>query len=194
MKEFDLQSVISRIAKPVFLFICFSASLITYAQVPAKTVTYILIKPAKEPPGEINYLAIKVLSEPLKAISAYYSGLGGSNCTQDTSFVETCDLTTALGLGNQGSDKHKALLKKWFPQDKAAKQLIDQDCYQRPAGASSFSDYTYLSLSQTGDTVTVNYRLMLYDHGKISYITGPDKMVIRGKQIKVVKRSIWKNI
>lgn len=148
----------------------------------------------KEPPGEINQSDINKLDEPLRAIAAYYSGLGGSNCTQDSNFVENCNLTDALGLGNQGSEKHKALLKKWFPKDKAAKQLIDQDCYQGPSGASSFSDYKYLALIWQGDKVTIDYKLMLYNHGKISYINGPDKVVIKENHIQVLKRSIWKNI
>jgi hypothetical protein len=182
--------------KQVIVTIFLLASLAVFGQTKntVKTTTYTLIKATKEPPGEINQSDINKLDEPLRAIAAYYSGLGGSNCTQDTNFVETCFLTDALGLGNQGSEKHKALLKKWFIKDKAAKQLIDQDCYQRPSGASSFSDYTYLALSRQGDTVTINYRLMLYDHGKISYIRGPDKVVVKGNQIQVLKRSIWKNI
>jgi hypothetical protein len=159
-----------------------------------KSTKYTLIKATKEIPGDINQLVIDKLDEPLKAIAAYYSALGGSNCTQDTSLEETCDLTTALGLGNQGSEKHKALIKKWFPNDKAARQLLAQDCYLRPSGASSFSDYVYLSLIRQGDTIIINYSLMLYRQGKITYLKGPDKVLIKGNQIKVLKRHIWEKI
>jgi hypothetical protein len=171
-------------------------SLLAFGQTrqPIKTTKYVLIKATKEIPGDINQNIIDKLDEPLKAIAAYYSALGGSNCSQDTSYAETCDLTTALGLGNQGSEKHKALIQKWFPNDKAAKQLLAQDCYQRPGGASSFSDYVYLTLTRQGNTVIINYSLMLYERGKITYLKGPDKVLINGNQIKVLKRSIWGKI
>ncbi|MFP3593797.1 hypothetical protein [Chryseobacterium sp. SIMBA_038] len=83
----------------------------------AKTENYILIAESKETPGTINETAIQKLSEPLKAIAALYSGLGGSNCQG-----ENCELTTALGLGKQGSQAQKDLVKKWFGKDKAADQ------------------------------------------------------------------------
>jgi hypothetical protein len=182
--------------KQIALAVAFLYSLTTWAQdnLVDKPLKYILIKATKEIPGEINQTAIDKLDEPLRAIAAYYSALGGSNCTQDTGYVETCDLTTALGLGTQGSEQHKALIKKWLADDKAAKQLLAQDCYQRPSGASSFSDYVYLTLVRQGNTVTINYNLMLYSQGSISYIKGPDKIIIQGNKLKVVRRSIWKHI
>jgi len=182
--------------KQIVYTILFMHSLIVFGQTrqPVKAAKYILIKASKEIPGDINQDAIDKLDEPLKAIAAYYSALGGSNCSQDTSYAESCDLTTALGLGNQGSEKHKALIQKWFPDDKAAKQLLAQDCYQRPSGASSFSDYVYLSLIKQGDTVLINYSLMIYQRGNVSYTKGPDKIVIHQNYLKVFKRSIWKKI
>jgi hypothetical protein len=84
------------------------------------------------------------------------------------------------------------LIKKWFRSDKTAKNLLAQDCYQRPSGASSFSDYIYLTLTRQGDTVTINYSLSLYERGKITYLKGPDKVLIKENQIKVLKGSIWK--
>ncbi len=160
----------------------------------AKKEKHVIIKAIDEVPGDINQTAIDKLDEPLKAIAAYYSGLGGSNCRQDTNLVETCDLTTALGLGNQGSEQHKALLKKWFPNDKAAEQLIAQDCYQGPSGASSFSDYVYLILYRQGNTVTIDFNLMVYNRGDIKYIKGPDKILITGNTLKVLKGGVWQRL
>ena len=122
-----------------------------------KATKYILIKAGSEIPGEIKQSAIDKLDEPLKAIAAFYSAMGGSSCFQDTTDTETCELTTALGLGNQGSEQHKALIKKWFPDDRVANQLLSQDCYLRPSGASTFSDYVYLSLTRHADTVVVSF-------------------------------------
>lgn len=158
---------------------------------PSRKIKYVLIKATSEIPGDINQPVIDRLAEPLRAIAAFYSALGGSFCFQDTSDVETCGLTTAPGLGNQGSEQHKALIRKWFPDDDVASGLIRQDCYLRPDDASTFSDYAYLSMTKQGDTVTINFSLLLYDHGKITYRNGPDKLTISGGRIKVIKRQIW---
>jgi len=101
--------------RTAFLIILLSSSTV-FGQVKQtnKTVKYILIKATKEIPGDINQTAIDSLDEPLKAIAAYYSALGGSYCQQDSNSIETCELTSALGLGTQGSDMHKALIKNWF--------------------------------------------------------------------------------
>ena len=75
----------------------------------SKTETYRLITGAKDSPGTINTDDIAKLPEPLKAFAALYSGLGGSGCEKGS-----CGLTTALGLGKQGSQAQKELVKKWF--------------------------------------------------------------------------------
>ena len=124
----------------------------------------------------------------MKAIAALYSGLGGSNCNNGN-----CELTTALGLGKQGSQVQKDLVKKWFGKDKAAEQLIAQDFFQPPNSASGFSDFQYLTFEQNSDTVTVNYSLMIYSHGETTYIKGPDKFLINGNTIETINRNIWKD-
>src|SRR5690606_2892123 len=87
---------------------------------------------ATEIPGEIDRATIEKLNEPLKALTAFYSAMGGTMCSGDF-----CELTTALGLGKQGSDKHKNIIMKYFPNDKVAETVIKQNCYLRPSGASS---------------------------------------------------------
>ncbi|MFM2290902.1 MAG: hypothetical protein RIS29_715, partial [Bacteroidota bacterium] len=66
---------------------------------------------------------------------------------------------------NIHSDAHKNLIKKYFPDDKVAQAVLAQNCFLRPSGASSFSDFEYLTISQKGDTVEVNYKLMDYNRG-----------------------------
>lgn len=153
------------------------------------TEKYVLIKKSKQIPGDIISSNISTLTEPLLAVAAFYSGLGGTNCTG-----ETCDLTTALGLGKQGSAEHKNIISKWLPRDKAAQQVVAQDCYQRPSGASSFSDYEYLTLEQTGDTIVVKYDLMVWSRGNTENIKGPDKYLISGTSLTTLKRNIWKDL
>jgi hypothetical protein len=100
-------------------------------------------------------------------------------------------LTTALGLGKQGSKQHKDLIKRYFPSDKAAKAAITQDCYLRPSGASIFSDYQYLTLTVLTDTIKVSYSLMIYDHGKTDLTKSVDIYVLQDHKFKTLKRKIW---
>src|SRR5579862_1079436 len=139
--------------------------------------------------GEINEKSINNLPEPLRALAAYYSGLGGSECLHDS-----CNLTIALGLGKQGSDNQIKLISKWFKNDSAAKILILGRCYQPPDGASTFSNYTFLNFTLNGNIVTVNYLLMSYDHGTYYETRGPDKYEIKDKAIVVLKRNIWSDL
>lgn len=80
-----------------------------------------------------------------------------------------CDLTSNLSLGKQGSDK-----QKYFPGDKVAEVIVKQNCYQRPSGTSSFSEYRYITLTTDGDTVRVDYKVMYFGHGTESFNEGSD--------------------
>ena len=71
--------------------------------------TYRIVKKTNSIPGDINKDDIKKLTEPLRALAAFYSAMGGTMCNDDE-----CELTTALGLGKQGSDAHKILIKNIF--------------------------------------------------------------------------------
>ena len=151
-----------------------------------KSESYKIIVKTNSLPGDIDTNEIKKLNEPLKAVAAFYSSMGGTMCDG-----ETCELTTALGLGKQGSDLQKNLIKSYFPDDKAAKTAIAQDCYLRPSGASTFSDFQYLTLVTRMDTVKVLYVLMRYDHGKSDWIKGPDIYLLQNNKFKTIKRKIW---
>lgn len=119
---------------------------------PKQEITYKIVTTNENNP--INLKDIKKLSEPLKALAALYAALGGTNCDGTT-----CELTTALGLGNQGSDEHKNLIKKYFTNDKLADDILKQDCYLPPSGARSFSEYSFINIYDKGDTVKVKYEL-----------------------------------
>jgi hypothetical protein len=142
-----------------------------------------------EIPGVIDSLAISKLNEPLKALTAFYSAMGGSMCSG-----EYCDLTSALGLGKQGSEQHKKLIEKYFPRDKVAATVIKQDCYLRQSGASTFSDYEYLIIKDIGDTVEVDYNLMYYNRGDIEWTKGPDLYVFSDNKFTKIKRNLWGHV
>lgn len=139
-------------------------------------------------PGMINTKLCAILPEPLKALLAFYSAMGGTSCSEDS-----CLLTTALGLGKQGSEKHKYLIRKYFPGDKVAETVLRQDCYQRPGGASSFSEYINLSIRIKGDSVHVNYRLLNIGGLEAEEFKGPDLYLFKDRVFKKLKRNIWKH-
>jgi hypothetical protein len=150
---------------------------------------YPLIEKAETIPGTINWASINKLSEPLRAIAAYYAAMQGSGCLGDT-----CGLTSALGLGWQGSSAHQGIIEQWFKGDKTAKELLAQNCYLPPNTSSSFSDYVFLELIQKGNEVQVRYKVMFYFHGKTSYISSKnDLFEIVGNTIFVRKKAMWKS-
>jgi hypothetical protein len=145
--------------------------------------TYTIIQPKT---GKLDKVQIAGLSPSLKALAAYYSALGGTNCIE-----LTCDLTSALGLGNQGSADQVNLIKKYFPEDKAAKLVLGQNCYLPPSTSSSFSNFKSLSFTVNGEIVQVNYQLLVYEHGNSKIINGPDIFSFKNQVFKNKKRVLY---
>lgn len=136
--------------------------------------------------GKINQSVIATLSPSLKGLAALYSAMGGTNCME-----LHCELTTFLGLGNQGSDAHKQLIEKYFPDDKAAKLVIGQDCYQPPNSSASFSNFISLSFIVMGDEIQVNYELEVFNHGTVKKIKGPDIYTLKNQVFKNKSRVLY---
>jgi hypothetical protein len=145
--------------------------------------TYTLIPKKTE---KLNKPVIASLPPNLKALAAFYGAMGGTNCMD-----QECALTTALGLGKQGSETQKALIEKYFPDDKAAKLVLGQDCYLPPSSASTFSNFAALSFVLSGDSVRVNYQLDVYEHGNLKIINGPDIYVFKNQVFKNKKRVLY---
>ena len=136
--------------------------------------------------GKVNQALTASLPNSMKAIAAFYSAMGGTDCLE-----QECVLTKSLGLGKQGSDAHKKLIETYFPDDKAAKLIIGQECYLSPSGSSSFSNFKYLSFRVTRDTVRVDYQLSVYDHGNTKNISGPDIYIFKNHVYKNIKRVLY---
>jgi hypothetical protein len=145
--------------------------------------TYDLI-PKKS--GKVNNKLAAVLPPNIKAMAAFYSAMGGTDCLE-----QECRLTTALGLGKQGSDAQKALIQKYFPDDKAANLVLGQDCYLPPGSSTSFSNFLSLSITISHDTVSINYRLAVYDHGNMKILQGPDVYLFKNQVYKNWKRVLY---
>ncbi len=146
-----------------------------------KTYTLIPIKTKK-----INSALIAGLPEYLKGLAALYSAMGGTDCIE-----LQCELTSALGLGKQGSDAQKNLIKKYFPDDKVAKLIIGQDCYLPPNTSSSYSNFLSLSFTVNKNIIQVNYQLTVVDHGNVKKINGPDIYIFENQIFRNKKRVLY---
>jgi hypothetical protein len=155
-------------------------SIAAYSQGP-KTYTLLFKKN-----GKLNVKLIESLPPSLKGMAALYSAMGGTNCVD-----QQCELTTALGLGNQGSEAQKALIQKYFPNDKAAKLVLSQECYLPPTSSPSFSNFVSLAFIVNGDQVTVNYELDVLNHGVVKKIKGPDLYAFKNGVFKNTKRVLY---
>jgi len=162
-------------------------SFVFIATVSGQTVEIDIIEPSnKTVSGVVNNAVIKNFGEPMKAIVAYYAAIAGSNCDGNT-----CGLTTALGLGNQGSDAHIQLLQKYFKGDKTADLLINQKCYLPPNTASVFNDYTFLRFLIENNKVIIQYRVVVYNRGVIRYMESDnDEIWIEPTGLKVKKKKL----
>jgi len=145
--------------------------------------TYTLISKKTE---KIDRTTVTRLPPALKGLAAFYSAMGGTDCLD----LE-CRLTIALGLGKQGSEAQKMLIQKYFPDDKAAKLVLGQDCYLAPSSSSSFSNFKFLSFTVNGDNIQVNYNLAVYDHGNMKIIGGPDIYTFKNEVFKNKKRVLY---
>jgi hypothetical protein len=146
-----------------------------------KTYTLIPVKTKK-----INSALISGLPAYLKGLAALYSAMGGTDCIE-----LHCELTTALGLGKQGSDEQKNMIKKYFPDDKVAKLIIGQDCYLPPNTSSSYSNFTSLSFTVNKNIIQVNYQLTVIEHGNVKNINGPDIYIFENQVFKNKKRVLY---
>jgi hypothetical protein len=145
--------------------------------------TYILISKKTE---KLNPSVVAALPPYLKALAAFYSALGGTNCRD-----QECALTTALGLGKQGSDAQKSMIQKYFPDDKVARLVIGQDCYLPPNSSTSFSNFSSLNFVTNGADVRVNYVLDVFEQGNMKVINGPDIYLFKGQIFKNTKRVLY---
>lgn len=149
-------------------------------------VSYPIILPATQIPGTIDDSLVAHLPAHVKAVAAFYSAMGGTDCDG-----ETCKLTSALALGKQGSEQHKALIAEYFPGDKVAEAVLAQDCYLRPSGATSFTEFAYLTIRDYGDSLSVDYELFQYDRGQAERTQGPDTYSYEDGKFKNLTREIW---
>jgi hypothetical protein len=95
---------------------CLAASLT--AAPPARPHGIEVLTSSESTEAEINLKPLEPLSPAMRAILAFYAMRANSGCPpgewSGDRYRMQCPLTTALGLGDQCSDEHIALVRKWF--------------------------------------------------------------------------------
>jgi hypothetical protein len=131
----------------------------------------------------INTEYIKACKEQEKALLAYYCYFFNTSC-KDT---KHCLLTEALGLGEQNSKAHQALVLKWFTDDET-KQLVKEGGRITPEGSKNMSWFEELKFTTKGGLLTVRY----YSAWKTEKLEGKgrgtDEYQLDSNRIKVIGR------
>lgn len=145
---------------------------------------------------QIDSAYLATAPEDIKAIIAYYSARAGTDCwwendRPNTDYTNlTCRLTSALGLGYQGSEVHMSLIKKWFKNEsELLKEVVH--CYIVPFTATVQSSIDNITICIDKNLVTVEYTIWGMNTREESSWEekGVDVFEIKGDFIKVVSRT-----
>ena len=100
----------------------------------------------------INKDYLKTISEQEKALLAYYCYFFNTSCADS----KHCQLTEALGLGEQNSKEHQKLVLKWFTDDETV-QLAKEGGRITPNGSKNMGWYEDLRIEKKGTLISVRY-------------------------------------
>lgn len=135
-----------------------------------KQQTIFWLNEAYEP--RVNLKPLEPLTPQIKAVLALYAMRAGTGCPvgewEGKTYVMSCTLTSALGLGRQCSSEHLALIRQWFkdgipplhlsPQGKdyANAGQLDMICENVPDTASHRSILEVLRVERAGEALSVH--------------------------------------
>jgi len=151
---------------------------------------------------KVNLKPLEPLTPQVRAVLALYAMRAGTGCPAGTwegsTYVMSCMLTTALGLGRQCSPEHIALVKTWFkdgipPLNLSAQGIadaragsLDKVCQNVPDTASYRTTLDVLRVRQDGNQLSVRAVISSTDGNsprfETVYALLPDRVVVRGHQ------------
>jgi len=133
----------------------------------------------------INTDFIKNANEAEKALLAYYCYFFSTHCKDS----KHCVLTDALGLGQQNSKEHKALVSKWFA-DEETMQLVKEGGRITPPGAKNLCWYEEIKLVKKGsDLMVVRYSSAWKTDKMEGKGRGTDEYQLTADRVKVIGRN-----
>ena len=138
---------------------------------------------------QVNYSLINQLSEPEKAILAYYSVRAGSDCKERNGRIY-CKLSDALLL-DQCSPEHKKFIYKWFEGEKEITEDIGK-CFYKTPDNPKYQEFYYISIFPTRDSTEVYYvrykiRGRNASTGIYWHIDGLGKFYIRRNHVELIR-------
>lgn len=137
----------------------------------------------KEP--YINTTWLQTASEAEKALLGYYAYFFSSNCKDS----KHCELTSALGFGDQNSKAHKTAVLKWFTDDET-KQLANEGGRITPNGTKNMAWYEEIKLVKKGsDLIIVRYASAWKTDSQEGKGRGTDEYQVEASHIKVIGRA-----
>ena len=151
------------------------------AEAPKEDVTVIYEFKGKEP--YINTEYVKNCSEQEKALLAYYCYFFNTSCKDS----KHCMLTEALGLGQQNSKEHKALVLKWFTDEETLQMVKESKITAN--GSKSMSWFEEINLIKKGaDLMQVRYASAWKTDKLEGKGKGSDEYQFTAEKIKVIGR------
>ena len=131
----------------------------------------------------INTEYLNTITEEEKALLAYYCYFFNTSCADS----KHCQLTEALGLGEQNSKEHKKLVEKWFTDDET-KQLAKEGGRITPNGSKNMGWFEELKIAKKGDLITVRYASAWSTPTSSGKGKGTDEYQFEPNRIKVIGR------
>ncbi len=135
---------------------------------------------------QVNDSLIRTLSEPEKAILAYYSVRAGSDCKIRNGQV-FCKLSDALLL-DQCSREHAKLILKYFEGEKEITEDIGK-CYKRPKDAMIGQEFHKIELEPGEDEYRVHYLIKGFDFKQNLFwkIDGVGRFKMKDGDVELIK-------
>jgi hypothetical protein len=131
----------------------------------------------------INNDFIKGCTEQEKALLAYYCYFFNTSCADS----KHCELTKALGLGEQNSKEHQKLVLKWFT-DQETMQLAKEGGRITPNGAKITAWYEEIKLVKKGSLIVVRYSSAWKTSAQEGKGRGTDEYEFTPERVKVIGR------
>ncbi len=133
----------------------------------------------------LNSEFLKNATEQEKALLAYYCYFFSTQCKDS----KHCVLTEALGLGEQNSKEHKALVNKWFTDEETA-GLVKEGGRITPKNAKNTSWFEEIKIVKKGtDLIIVAYKSAWKTDKMEGQGRGTDEYQFETARIKVIGRN-----
>ncbi|MGZ3864391.1 MAG: hypothetical protein ACXVPN_03690 [Bacteroidia bacterium] len=151
---------------------------------PAKAFDTIEVYIFKGKEPYINNEYIKTATEEEKALLGYYAYFFNSSCADS----KHCQLTSALGFGEQNSKEQQTAVLKWFSDDET-RQLAKEGGRIKTDGSDPGAWYESIKLVKKGNLIIIRYVSKWKAKTMEGTGLGTDEYEFEPSRIKVISRT-----